>query len=248
VKVETWNVADVKPYPGNPRLNDSAVEAVAKSIREFGFRQPIVVDANHVVVAGHTRLKAAIKLGLTVVPVHLAVDLTPEQIKAYRLADNKLAELAVWDYELLPIELASLKEADYDLGLLGFSQDELLEAMGDSLTDGQCDPDDIPAPPDEATTKPGDLWILGNHRLLCGDSSKPRMWIGCWMVRRFTWSTQTRRTTSRSNRGATTPLLRDSLHSKLPTTSRWIWLATPRRPSRLRRSSVLKTVRSRTTS
>ncbi len=173
MNVELWNIERVKPYPNNPRLNDDAVDAVAASLREFGFRQPIVVDGEGVIVVGHTRYKAAQKLGLERVPVHVATDLTPEQIRAYRIADNKSAELSDWDYDLLPIELAGLKEANYDLGLLGFDQDELARLLDPTLRDGLTDPDDVPAPPDEATTRPGDLWMLGDHRLLCGDSSKP---------------------------------------------------------------------------
>ena len=105
--------------------------------------------------------------------MHVAHDLTPEQIQAYRIADNKTAELSDWDYDLLPIELNQLKAANYDLGLLGFDQDELLKLLAGDVAEGQCDPDEVPAPPDAAVTQPGDLWILGNHRLLCGDSSKP---------------------------------------------------------------------------
>ncbi len=173
MKIELWKITDVKPYPGNPRQNDDAVDAVAQSIREFGFRQPIVVDAEGVIVCGHTRYKAALKLGLEKVPVHVAKDLSPEQIRAYRIADNKTAELSDWNYDLLPIELAGLKEADYDLALLGFDADELAKLLDPTLRDGLTDPDEVPAPPDEATTRPGDLWVLGDHRLLCGDSSKP---------------------------------------------------------------------------
>jgi DNA modification methylase len=173
VKIELWKITDVKPYPGNPRDNADAVDAVAASLREFGFRQPIVVDAEGVIVVGHTRYKAALKLGLEKVPVHVATDLTPEQIRAYRIADNQTASLATWDYDLLPIELAGLKEANYDLALLGFDADELAKLLDPTLKDGLTDPDEVPEPPDEATTKPGDLWVLGDHRLLCGDSSKP---------------------------------------------------------------------------
>ncbi|CAN5265239.1 DNA modification methylase [soil metagenome] len=173
MKIELWNIVDVKPYPGNPRQNDDAVDAVAKSLVEFGFRQPIVVDGDGVIVCGHTRYKAAVKLHLEQVPVHVAKDLSPEQIRAYRIADNQTASLAMWDYDLLPIELAGLKEANYDLGLLGFDPDELAKLLDPTLTDGLCDPDDVPLPPDVAITQPGDLWILGNHRLLCGDSSSP---------------------------------------------------------------------------
>src|SRR5262249_3855797 len=121
----------------------------------------------------HTRYKAAVKLGLDKVPVHVAGDLSPEQIKAYRIADNKSADLSDWDYDLLPIELAGLKEMNYDLGLLGFDKDELAKLLDPGVQDGRCDPEEVPLPPDEAVTQPGDLWILGNHRLLCGDSSKP---------------------------------------------------------------------------
>ena len=120
MKIEFRKPSEIKPYPGNPRVNDAAVDAVANSIHEFGFRQPIVVDADGVIIVGHTRWKAAIKLGLEEVPVHVATDLTPAQIKAYRIADNQTAQLAEWDFELLPIELLDLQELDFDLGLLGF--------------------------------------------------------------------------------------------------------------------------------
>jgi DNA modification methylase len=173
MKIELRKLSDIKPYENNPRLNDDAVEAVAASICEFGFRQPIVVDAEGVIICGHTRYKAALKLGLEKVPVHVAKDLTPEQIKAYRIADNKTNELSDWNYDLLPIELGELQGMNYDLGLLGFDQDELAKLLDPGVKDGLCDPDEVPAPPDEATTRPGDLWLLGDHRLLCGDSSKP---------------------------------------------------------------------------
>jgi DNA modification methylase len=172
MKVEQWQLAQLRPYEHNPRLNDEAVDVVAASIREFGFRQPIVVDEDGVIIVGHTRYKAAQKLGLDKVPVHVAKGLTPEQIKAYRIADNKTSEIAEWNYELLPLELSQLKDANFDLGLLGFDADELAEIMDPGVRDGLTDPDDVPAPPDAAITQPGDLWILGDHRLLCGDSSK----------------------------------------------------------------------------
>lgn len=171
--VELRPITDIRPYAHNPRLNDDAVDAVAASIRQFGFRQPIVVDTEGVIIVGHTRYKAALKLGLEKVPVHVATDLTPEQIKAYRIADNKTAELAEWNYELLPIELGELRACNFDLGLLGFDQDELAKLLDPGVKEGLTDPDEVPEPPDEAITKPGDLWILGDHRLLCGDSSKP---------------------------------------------------------------------------
>jgi len=173
MKIELRKLAELRPYDKNPRLNDGAVDAVAASLREFGFRQPLVVDTEGVIICGHTRFKAAQKMGLDKVPVHVATDLSPEQVKAYRIADNQTASLAEWDYDLLPIELSELQACNYDLGLLGFDADELAALLHPDGKEGLCDPDDVPEPPDEATTQPGDLWILGGHRLLCGDSSKP---------------------------------------------------------------------------
>jgi len=173
MKIEHRKLADIRPYEKNPRANDQAVEAVARSIQEFGFRQPIVVDAEGVIVVGHTRFKAAQKLGLETVPVHVADNLTAAQLKAYRIADNQSATLAEWDFDLLPLELNDLQGMDFDVDLLGFDPDELAKILNPDLKEGLTDPDDVPEPPDEATTRPGDLWILGDHRLLCGDSSKP---------------------------------------------------------------------------
>ncbi len=173
LQIEMWTLDRVRPYDNNPRINDGAVDSVAKSIREFGWNQPIVVDSDSVIIVGHTRLKAAQKLGLDRVPVVIASHLAPEQVRAYRIADNKTAEIAEWNYDLLPIELSALQEANYDLGLLGFNAEELAKLMDTGVNEGLTDPDEIPEPPDEAVTQPGDLWILGNHRLLCGDSSSP---------------------------------------------------------------------------
>src|SRR5262245_55721343 len=108
MQLENWEVVRLVPYERNPRLNDEAVSAVAASIKEFGFRQPIVVDTDGVIVVGHTRYRAAQQLGLTHVPVHVATDLTPAQLKAYRIADNQTATIAEWDPHLLPLELADL--------------------------------------------------------------------------------------------------------------------------------------------
>ncbi|MEM7577506.1 MAG: DNA modification methylase [Planctomycetota bacterium] len=175
MKITLTPIDDVKPYERNPRVNDPAVEAVARSLKEYGFRQPIVVDAEHVIVVGHTRWKAAKQMGLAKVPVHVATDLSAEQIKAYRIADNQTATLAEWDYDLLPLELSELQGMNYELGLLGFAEDELerLLASGDATGEGLTDEDDVPDPPDDPITQPSDVWVLGKHRLLCGDSSKP---------------------------------------------------------------------------
>ena len=172
MKIEDRTLDKITPYDKNPRNNDAAVDAVAESIKRFGFRQPIVVDEAGVIVCGHTRYRAAQKLGLKKVPVHVATDLTPEQIRAYRIADNKTNELASWDMELLPIEMAELQDAGIDWSLLGFDEDELAKMLGGDVADGLTDPDAVPEPPDDPVTRPGDLIILGDHRLLCGDSSK----------------------------------------------------------------------------
>jgi len=173
VKIEVRPITGITPYDKNPRRNDAAVDAVARSLKEFGFRQPIVVDGEGVILAGHTRWKAAQRLGLAEVPVHVAGELSPELAKAYRLADNRSAEIAEWDLDLLPGEIRDLEALGVDLALLGWSPDELGEILAPPGNAGLVDPDDVPAPPDEAVTKPGDLWILGEHRLLCGDSSSP---------------------------------------------------------------------------
>jgi DNA modification methylase len=171
--VEQRDLASIRPYANNPRLNDAAVDAVAASIRAFGFRQPIVVDEDGVIVVGHTRYKAALKLGMTTVPVHVATGLSPAQVRAYRIADNQTATLSAWDEDKLPLELMALQQAGFSLDLTGFSADELLRLLETEPRQGLTDPDDVPEPPDQATTRPGDLWVLGDHRLLCGDSSNP---------------------------------------------------------------------------
>ncbi|MHC4834013.1 MAG: ParB N-terminal domain-containing protein [Planctomycetota bacterium] len=135
MKVQAKPIDSIRPYPGNPRLNDDAVAAVAESIRRFGFRQPIVVDAEGVVVAGHTRLKAAQKLGLEKVPVHMAADLSAEQVRAYRLADNASAERAEWDFELLPVELEAIAAGGFDPESLGFDPNALARILDPSKAD-----------------------------------------------------------------------------------------------------------------
>jgi DNA modification methylase len=171
MSVELRPLDAVRPYANNPRQNDDAVEAVAESIRRFGFRQPIVVDTDGVIVAGHTRFRAAQRLGLATVPVHVATDLTPDEVRAYRLADNKTAELASWDDAMLSIELDALRGAGIDWTLLGFDEEELAKLLAPAGTEGLTDPDAVPEKPADPITKPGDLWLLGKHRLLCGDST-----------------------------------------------------------------------------
>jgi ParB-like chromosome segregation protein Spo0J len=132
------------PYARNPRQNDAAVDALAGSIAEFGFRQPIVVDGQGIIIVGHTRWKAAQKLGLAKVPVHVAEGLTPAQIKAYRIADNRIQDIATWDDELLGLELQDLVGEGFDMDLLGFDEEELAGLMDGEPKDGLTDPDDVP--------------------------------------------------------------------------------------------------------
>lgn len=175
-QLEEWPLDRLIEYARNPRKNDHAVAAVAGAIREFGFRVPILARSDGLVVDGHLRLKAARQLGMETVPVLLADDLTEIQVRAFRLSVNKMAELADWDDAMLALELLELQTEDFDLGLIGFDEDDLARLLADdggSPGDGLTDPDDTPEAPDKPITQPGDLWILGRHRLLCGDSTQP---------------------------------------------------------------------------
>lgn len=168
MKVDSVAIGLVKPYPGNPRRNRKSVGKVADSITEYGWRQPIVVDEDMVVIAGHTRLQAAKRLKITEVPVHVAKGLSAQQTKAYRLMDNRSAEDSSWDSELLTIELTGLLEDGFNMAFTGFSGEELNDLL--SFLDQDEAEDEIPQDV-EAVCKPGDLWILGDHRLKCGDAT-----------------------------------------------------------------------------
>tara|TARA_R110002110_G_scaffold217932_2_gene431849 strand:+ start:84 stop:1295 length:1212 start_codon:yes stop_codon:yes gene_type:complete len=171
MQTDTVGISSVIPYARNPRRNDAAIAKVAASLQEFGWRQPIVVDEDMVVVAGHTRLEAARTLNMEEVPIHIAHGLTPEQIKAYRLADNRVGQEAEWDEELLRLELGELEGMDFALDLTGFDTDELAQFMAEPIEEGLTDPDEVPEAPEEPVTVAGDVWLLGNHRLVCGDST-----------------------------------------------------------------------------
>jgi DNA modification methylase len=166
-------IEKVIPYARNPRKNEAAVAKTAASIKEFGWRQPIVVDKDYVIIAGHTRLLAARQLGYEWVPVHIAYDLNEAQIKAYRIADNRVAQEADWNYELLKLEIEELTDIDLDLSLLGFDLEELDAIMVNTeAIDALPSEEDNEFPNDvEPVCKKGDLWILGEHRLLCGDAT-----------------------------------------------------------------------------
>lgn len=159
MKVINFNVNDLIPYENNPRKNQKAVKAVASSIKEFGFKVPIIIDKNNVIVAGHTRLKAAKHLGLTEVPCIIADDLTDDQIKAFRLADNKVGELSDWDEQKLLVELG-----DIQMDMSQFEFDIILDK------DVQDDEFEVELP-DEPVSKRGDVYLLGNHRVMCGDAT-----------------------------------------------------------------------------
>jgi len=173
-KLEHWPIERLLPYIRNARTHsDAQIAQIAASIAEFGFTSPILAGGDGIIIAGHGRLAASRKLGLATVPVVVLDHLTPTQRRALVIADNRIAENAGWDEELLRVELAELQDANFDLALTGFDADELLELMaGEEVThEGQSDEDEAPEVPLTPVSKPGDVWLMGKHRLLCGDST-----------------------------------------------------------------------------
>lgn len=162
--IVTKRISELKEYENNPRKNDDAVEAVANSIHSFGFKVPVIIDSNGVIVAGHTRVKACRKLGIEEVPCVIADDLTDEQIKAFRLADNKTSEIAQWDLDKLAEEL---KGISMDMDQFGF--EDLEQQLGRDVMEDNFDESE--ALPEKPISKKGDVFILGDHRLMCGDST-----------------------------------------------------------------------------
>ena len=168
---KTFSVQKLVPYARNSRTHSpQQIDKIAASIREFGFLNPIIVDGKNGIIAGHGRVMAAQKLGLADVPVIEAAHLTDAQKKAYVIADNRLALDAGWDNEMLKIELQDLDLAGFDLGLTGFNLDELTDLLAEP-TEGFTDEDDVPEVPAIPLTVEGDVWLLGRHRLMCGDST-----------------------------------------------------------------------------
>lgn len=163
MNIKSMKLEELKEYSNNPRLNDEAVEYVAKSIEEFGFKVPIIVDKDNVIVAGHTRKKAATRLGLKEVPVIVADDLNADQIKAFRLADNKVAEYSEWDMDLLMIEL---NDIEFEMEDFGFDDAEI-----EDIEEAEEDDFEVEVP-EEPKSKLGQIYQLGKHRLMCGDSTK----------------------------------------------------------------------------
>ena len=164
---ETWPTDKLIPYARNPRKNDAVVERMVSAIKEFGFRIPIVAKSDGTVVDGHLRLKAAHKLGMKELPVVLADELSDAQVKAFRLLANRSVAWAEWDADMLKLELEELAALDFPLELTGFDDGEFDFLSGGA--EGQCDPDDVPEAPEEPVSKAGDIWVLGKHRLMCGD-------------------------------------------------------------------------------
>lgn len=162
MRVVEKRIEDLRPYENNPRKNEAAVDKVAASIKEFGFKVPMVITQDGEIVAGHTRLLAAKQIGLRKVPCIIANDLTEAQIRAYRLADNKTAEFAEWDLQLLELELSAIEEID--MTAFGFLEEK---------REGVIEDDYDKEPPENPKAKRGNIWQLGRHRLMCGDSTSP---------------------------------------------------------------------------
>jgi DNA modification methylase len=172
LKVCWWPIDKPIAYSRNSRkIPERAIDKVAASIKEFGWRQAIVVDKDGVIICGHTRLLAAKKLGLKQVPIHVADNLTPAQVKAYRLMDNRSHEETDWDLDLLGPELEELHGLDFDLELTGFDQHEIDRFLADAGLEDRAN--EAPPLPDDPVTKLGDLWLCGKHRILCGDATSP---------------------------------------------------------------------------
>ena len=166
MEIQLWPIGKLEPYPRNPRKNDAAVDRMCASIREFGFKIPVLVRSSGEVIDGHLRLKAAHKLRLTEIPVLLCDEWSDSQVKAFRLMVNRSVNWADFDDELLALELKELNEADFDLSLTGFDTKELDDLLADPADD---DADDAPPLPANPVSQPGDLWLCGPHRVLCGD-------------------------------------------------------------------------------
>jgi len=174
MKIEQVKITDLAPYERNSRTHsDEQISQIMASIREFGFTNPVLIDGDNRIIAGHGRMLAAAKMGIDTVPCLRFSNLTDSQIRAYVIADNKLAENAGWDRELLQLEMGELQELGFDLDLLGFTRMDLKDIFAIIPgNNGLTDPDSVPDVPMDPVTNTGDVWQLGHHRLLCGDSTK----------------------------------------------------------------------------
>lgn len=171
-KIEYVETDKLIPYARNSRTHsDEQVQQIMGSIKEFGFTNPVLIDADGVIIAGHGRTMAAQRLGMKEVPCLRLSHLTEAQKRAYIIADNKLALNAGWDDEMLALELRNLRDEDFDLSLTGFDDDELASLLAEAIAEGLVDDDEVPEVPEQPVTVEGDVWVLGNHRLMCGDST-----------------------------------------------------------------------------
>src|ERR1700693_4219146 len=170
LQIEIWPIDRLIFYARNPRKNDAAVDRMCASIREFGFKIPVLARADGEVIDGHLRLKAARKLGLTEIPVILCDEWTAAQVKAFRLMVNRSVTWAYWDEELLALELKEIQAADFDLSLTGFDGREIDDLMA---LDDDKKANAAPPLPESPASRNGDLWLLGQHRILCGDATSP---------------------------------------------------------------------------
>ena len=171
-RVEFWSIGWLRPYSANPRLHsETDLEKIAASILKWGWTNPVLVDEQGVLIAGHGRAAAAGRLGLKSIPVIVARGWSEEEKQAYRLADNELAARGSWDSDLLRGELSDLKFSGFDLDLIGFEPDRLEQILAGLGSSGLTDPDNVPKIPDHPVTRPGDIWRLGDHRIGCGDST-----------------------------------------------------------------------------
>ena len=172
LQINYKSTEDLIPYANNSRIHsDDQINQVASSIKEFGFTNPVLIDEQGGIIAGHGRVMAAKKLGLTEVPTITLEGLTKAQVKAYVIADNQLALNSGWDVDTLKLEIETLQELDFDIDLLGFDEDFLNGLLDEEPSEGLTDEDAVPDLPDEPVTVLGDIWLLGNHRLMCGDST-----------------------------------------------------------------------------
>lgn len=172
MEIEILNINELSPYENNSRTHsDTQIDLIISSIKEFGFTNPVLIDKDNGIIAGHGRVTAAKKLGLEQVPCIRLSDLTEEKKRAYVIADNQIALLSEWDEKLLSIELSYLSDMDFKLELLGFSSDEISLMMSQKITPGLTDEDERPEIPEHPVNKLGDIWLCGNHRVMCGDST-----------------------------------------------------------------------------
>ncbi len=172
LQIEQWPVEKLRPYEHNPRKNDHVVNKMVDALRQFGFRVPLLAKSDGELIDGHLRYKAALAIGMATVPVICADDMDDTKIRAFRILINRSATWADWDEDLLLQELRALKMADFDLSETGFDDRELDQMLMD-MSAGDKDPDDVPEAPPVPLAKDGEIWLLGRHRLMCGDSTSP---------------------------------------------------------------------------